>query len=139
MTNRIGQHLGNYRLVRLLGQGGFADVYLGKHIHLDTRVAVKVLRTRLANTDVEQFRSEAQTIASLVHPHIVRVLDFGEEDGIPYLVMDYAPGGTLRTRHPRGTSLPPGLIVQAVHRDGRDVARERWETPLRRAGERHPA
>ena len=114
MDNRIGQQIGHYRLVSLLGQGGYANVYLGEHVHLKTEAAIKILQMRLAGNTMEQFRSEAQTIASLVHPHIVRVLDFGEEDGIPYLVMDYAPGGTLRTRHPRGTRLPPGIIVSYV-------------------------
>ena len=114
IDNRVGQQIGNYRLVSLLGRGGYANVYLGEHVHLKTEAAIKILQMRLVGNTMEQFRSEAQTIASLVHPHIVRVLDFGEEDGIPYLVMDYAPGGTLRTRHPRGTRLPPGIIVSYV-------------------------
>jgi serine/threonine protein kinase len=85
-----GQRIGNYRLVQLLGQGGFAEVYLAKHIHLNTQVAAKLLRTQLAIQDIEVFRNEARMIASLLHPHIVRVLDFGVEDSVPYLVMDYA-------------------------------------------------
>src|SRR5947209_3022138 len=99
----VGQRLGNYRLIRQLGQGGFAEVYLGEHIHLKTQAAVKLLHKRLTNDDIENFRREAQTIASLVHPHIVRVLDFGVEGHAPFLVMDYAPNGTLRSRHPKGT------------------------------------
>jgi serine/threonine protein kinase len=79
MVDRVGQQLGNYRLVRLLGQGGFAEVYLGEHIYLDTQAAIKVLQTQLAREDIEQFRLEARTIARLEHPHIVRVLDFGVE------------------------------------------------------------
>jgi serine/threonine protein kinase len=114
MENRAGQHIGNYRLVRLLGQGGFANVYLAEHLHLNTQAAIKILQMRLVGNNMEQFRSEAQAIASLVHPHIVRVLDFGVEDGIPFLVMDYAAGGTLRSRHPRGTRLPPDIIVSYV-------------------------
>ena len=105
----VGQRLGNYHLIRLLGQGGFADVYLGEHIHLKTQAAVKLLHTRLTNDDIENFRREAQTIASLVHPHIVRVLDFGVEGHAPFLVMDFAPNGTLRHRHPKGTR------VQLLH------------------------
>lgn len=96
MTDRVGQQLGNYRLVRLLGHGGFADVYLGEHIHLSTLAAIKVLDTRLAGDEITQFRDEARIIARLEHPHIVRVLDFGVEDHMPFLVMSYAPNGTLR-------------------------------------------
>ncbi len=111
IDDRVGQQLGNYRLSRLIGQGGFADVYLGEHIHLNTQAAIKVLQMRLTGSSLEQFRNEARTIASLVHPNIVRVLDFGVEDGIPFLVMDYAPNGTLHQRHPRGVLLPPVSIV----------------------------
>ena len=114
MSDRIGQQLGNYRLIRLLGQGGFADVYLGEHIHLGTEAALKVLTTRLTGDDLEQFRTEARTIAHLKHPHIVRVLEFGVEGTTPFLVMDCAPGGTLRQQHPKGTRLPLPTIVSYV-------------------------
>lgn len=107
----IGQTLGHYRLVHLLGSGGFADVYLGEHIHLRTQAAVKILHTRLADTDIEEFRREAQTVALLQHPSIVRVLDFGVEDTIPYLVMDYAPLGSLRSRYPKGTLVPVAEVT----------------------------
>ncbi|HEV2581726.1 MAG TPA: serine/threonine-protein kinase, partial [Ktedonobacteraceae bacterium] len=110
----VGQRLGNYVLVRLLGQGGFAEVYLGEHIHLKTQAAVKLLHTRLAHDDIDGFRREAQTIARLVHPHIVRVLDFGVEGSAPYLAMDYAPYGTLRNRHPKGARVPLPAVTQYV-------------------------
>jgi len=112
--NRIGQQLGNYRLIRLLGQGGFAEVYLGEHIHLGTKAAIKVLHTQLTHEDVDAFRTEARTIAHLIHPHIVRVLDFGVEGQTPFLVMDYAPYGTLRHLHPKDTSLPLATIVTYI-------------------------
>ena len=114
MADRLGQQLGNYRLTRLLGRGGFADVYLGEHIHLDTHAAIKVLHTELTSEDIEQFRTEARTLARLVHPQIIRLLDFGIEGGIPFLVMDYAPNGSLRQRYPRGVTLPISMIVPAV-------------------------
>ena len=113
-VNYVGRRVGNYRLVQLLGTGGFAEVYLGVHIHLNTQVAVKVLHTRLASGDVEDFRREAQIIARLVHPNIVRVLDFGVEDEVPYLAMDYAANGTLRQRHPKGSRLPVAAVVAYV-------------------------
>ena len=105
MPDRVGQQLGNYRLTRLLGRGGFADVYLGEHLYLKSRAALKVLRTSLADEDVEQFLAEAQTLARLAHPNIVRVLDFAVERGNPFLVMEYAPRGTMRQHHPRGSYL----------------------------------
>src|SRR5437588_2096968 len=115
MTDRVGQQLGNYRLSRLLGRGGFAEVYLGEHVYLKTPAAVKLLQGKLANEqDLQAFLKEAQTIAQLVHPHIVRVLDFGVDGETPFLVMDYALGGTLRQHHPRGTQLPLTTIVPYI-------------------------
>ena len=111
MAERIGQQLGNYRLIQQLGRGGFADVYLGEHMHLGTQAAIKVLHTRLVSEGIERFRREARTIARLEHPHIVRVLDFGVEGGTPFLAMSYAPNGTLRQRHPRGTQVPLKSVV----------------------------
>jgi len=114
MAERVGQQLGNYRLVRLVGRGGFADVYLGEHVYLNTKVAIKILQTRVADGELEAFLKEARTIASLVHPHIVRVMDFGVASDTPFLVMDFALNGTLRQRHPKGTRLPLTTIVPYV-------------------------
>ena len=114
MPDRVGQQLGNYRLVRMLGRGGFADVYLGEHIHLETEAAVKVLHTQLADADITSFQREAQTIARLTHPHIVRVLDFAVQDGVPFLAMDYAPYGTLRQQHEQGKPLALETVVAYV-------------------------
>src|SRR5258706_2249511 len=106
MAERVGQQLGNYRLISLLGEGGFAEVYLGEHVHLGTQAAIKVLQTQLTSHEREQFRLEARTVARLEHPNIVRVLEFGIEAGTPFLVMNYAPNGSLRQRHPKGVPLP---------------------------------
>jgi len=114
MGDRVGQQLGNYRLVRLIGHGGFADVYLAEHVYLNTKVAIKVLQTKLADDGLEAFLKEARTIASLVHPHIVRVTDFGVASDTPFLVMDFALNGTLRQRHPKGTQLTLTTIVPYV-------------------------
>jgi serine/threonine protein kinase len=112
MTDRIGQTLGNYRLTHLLGQGGFAEVYLGVHMHLGTQAAIKLLHTLLATPgEMEQFRQEARIVAALVHPHIVRVLDFDVSQGTPYLVLDYAPNGSLRQRLPAGTPHDPRVVL----------------------------
>ncbi len=114
MTDRVGQQLGNYRLISLLGRGSFAEVYLGEHIYLETQAAIKVLHTQLANADIEPFRLEAKRVAHLEHPHIVRVLEFGVEGSTPFVVMSYAPGGTLRKLHPEGSRLPLSTVVSYV-------------------------
>src|SRR5215469_18340363 len=114
MSERVGQQLGNYRLLRLIGRGSWASVYLGEHLHLSTQAAIKVLHTHLTSEASEQLRSEARTMARLLHPHIVRVLDFDVADGIPFLVMEYAPGGSLRKLHPKGTRVPLDIVVSYV-------------------------
>src|SRR6266536_930286 len=113
-VGREGQQLGNYRLLRLLGRGGFAAVYLGEHIRLNSHAAVKILHTRLPDEDAQQFLHEAQLLARLAHPHIVRILDFAIQDGTPFLVMEYAPGGTLRALHPKATRVPLETVVSYV-------------------------
>lgn len=105
MADRVGQQLGNYRLLRLLGRGGFAEVYLGEHIYLNNYAALKVLHTVLKDEERTNFLKEAQTLVRLSHPHIVHVLDFAVEEGTLFLVMEYAPNGTLGQRHPVGTRL----------------------------------
>ncbi len=114
MADRVGQQLGNYRLLRVLGQGAFAEVYLGEHLYLERPAAIKVLHVQMDPQTQEQFRREARTIGHLHHPHIVQVLDFGFDDQTPYLVMEYTPGGTLRSRHPKRTRLPIEQIVTYV-------------------------
>ena len=114
MPDRVGEQLGNYQLIQLLGEGSFAEVYLGGHIHLGTLAAIKVLRRQLASEDFDTFRMEARLLAHLIHPHIVRVLEFGIEDNVPFLVMDFAPYGTLRQRHPKGMRLPLSTVISYV-------------------------
>lgn len=111
MSDRVGQQLGNYRLIRLLGYGGFAEVYLGEHVYLKNFAAIKILYTRLSKNDLESFLVEGRMLVHLIHPHIVRVLEFGVEADIPYLVMDYAPNGSLRQRYDKGSVLPLPLII----------------------------
>jgi WD40 repeat protein len=114
MSDRVGQQLDKYRLVRLLGQGGFAEVYLGEHIYLKTFAAIKVLSGTLMQADVEAFQQEAQRIAALKHPHILRVLDFGMDASTPFLVLEYAAHGSLLDRHRRGTRVALSTVVSYV-------------------------
>lgn len=114
MADRTGQRFGNYRLIRLLGRGGFAEVYLGEHAHLQTQAAIKILQDTLTADARTKFLNEARTNARLQHPHIIPVLDFNIEGTIPYLVMEYAPHGTLRQRHPQGLRLSPDVILPYI-------------------------
>ena len=81
MLDRVGQQLGNYRLLRPIGQGGFADVYLGEHVYLNTQAAIKVLQMRLSDEDKRSFLEEARTIAHLKHPNVVRILEYDVAEG----------------------------------------------------------
>ena len=111
MMEQIEQRLGNYRLIQLLGKGTFADVYLGEHLYLNTPVALKVLRSQLDSATRASFLNEARQISHLVHPHIIRVFDFGLESEAPFLVMDYALYGNLRMLHPSGSVVALSSIV----------------------------
>lgn len=113
MRDLIGLQVGNYQLVQLLGSGGFASVYLGQHVQISTQqAAIKALHLTGVNT--LKFHQEAETIASLKHPHIVRLFDFVIQQGTPFLVMDYAPNGSLCTRHATGEKVPLATVVQYV-------------------------
>lgn len=111
---RLGQQVGNYRLTRWLGQGGFADVYLGEHVYLKTQNAIKMLHVQLSEEMLQSFLHEAQIIATLDHPNIVRVFDYGIEGETPYLVMSYASNGSIRRLAPRGTRLQPERLLPMV-------------------------
>src|SRR5579859_2405218 len=117
MGERAGQQLGQYRLIQLIGQGGFGDVYLGEHLSQHTPAAIKVMDVELAELsreDIDSFLAHTRIAASLDHPNILRVLAFGEQDSLPFLVMEYAPNGSLRQLHPRGTRLPLPTVVSYV-------------------------
>ncbi len=119
-------YLGNYRLIRMLGHGGFAAVFLGEHRYLKRLAAIKVLRTVLAEQEMVHFLEEARLLANLSHPHIVRVLEFAVTprrimlhnsemvENIPFLVMDYVSGGNLRTVHLPGTPVPLDTVISHV-------------------------
>jgi len=105
MDDLFGKQLGKYRLVSLLGKGTFADVYLGNHVFTNKQAAIKILRTQPnSEANIEAFITEARRVSQLDHPHIVSILDFDVEESTPFLVMSYAPLGTLRLRYPKGSS-----------------------------------
>ena len=114
MKNHLGERFGNYRLISLLGGGGFAEVYLGEHIHIKTHTAIKIFYAPITDEDTSDFLKEARTIAAIDHPHIIPVFDCGVERHTPFLIMKYASLRTLRQRHPKGSRLPPKTIVSHV-------------------------
>ena len=98
MANLTGQSLGRYHILEQLGEGGMAIVYKAFDTRLERYVAVKVITTSGQQSEkfLKRFEREAKALAQLSHPNIVKVLDFGDQDGIPYLVMEYLQGGTLK-------------------------------------------
>ena len=87
-----------YEIIKSIGEGGMANVYLGYDTILDRNVAIKVLRGDLANDEkfVRRFQREALSASSLSHPNIVAMYDVGEDDGLYYIVMEYVEGKTLK-------------------------------------------
>ena len=137
MPNLTGQSFGRYHILEQLGEGGMATVYKAYDTRLETDVAVKVIRTEnLTIGTMDQalirFEREAKALARLTHPNIVKVTDYGEYEGIPYLVMEYLPSGTLKKKLGRCTPwqdalrllLPIAHALDFAHRQGmihRDV------------------
>lgn len=105
----IGQRLGAYLVQSKLGEGGMARVYKAYHARLRREVAIKVILSQIAEqADFKvRFEREAQLVASLQHPNIVAVYDFGDYEAMTYLVMQYVGGGTLRDRLRGGRALDP--------------------------------
>ena len=101
MALQVGQLFGNYRVVRLIGEGGFGEVYLAENPLIDRRVAVKVLHAALAQDEelVRRFLNEARAVSAIRHPNIVEVLDAGgTPEGAPYILMEFLEGVSLQKR-----------------------------------------
>ncbi len=98
MNPYIGKTLGGYQILEQIGQGGMATIYKAYQPSMDRYVAIKVLPSHFTEdeTFVARFTQEARTLARLEHPHILPVYDYGEQEGITYLVMRYIDAGTLK-------------------------------------------
>jgi serine/threonine protein kinase len=129
MTDLIGRTLGTYKIIDEIGHGGMANVYRATQPSIGREVAIKVLPPHFLQdrTFVRRFTREVQVIASLQHPHILPVYDFGEQDGLPYIVMAYMPGGTLADRMRKVGALPLPEVTRLVEQiaDGLDHAHQK--------------
>ncbi len=112
-----GQKVNNrYEILKTIGEGGMANVYLAHDTILDRDVAIKVLRGDLANDDkfVRRFQREALSASSLSHPNIVEIYDVGEDDGDYFIVMEYVPGKNLKQLLKRRGSLTVEEVVDIM-------------------------
>jgi serine/threonine protein kinase len=101
MNNLIGREMGRYHILEQLGEGGMATVYKAFDTHLEADIAVKVIRIDQFTPEqlvraLTRFEREAKSLARLTHPNIVKVTDYDEHGGSPFLVMEYLPGGNLK-------------------------------------------
>jgi serine/threonine protein kinase len=117
MSGLIGQNFGRYEILELLGAGGMATVYKAYDTRLDREVAIKVIRREAfppgeMETLLKRFERESKSLAKLSHSNIVGVMDYGEHEGLPYLVMEYLSGGTLKDR--LGSPLPWRESIQMI-------------------------
>jgi serine/threonine protein kinase len=129
MTDLIGRTLGTYKIIDEIGHGGMANVYRATQPSIGREVAIKVLPPHFLQdrTFVRRFTREVQVIARLQHPHILPVYDFGEQDGLPYIVMAYMPGGTLADHIRKVGALPLAEVARLVEQiaDGLDHAHQK--------------
>ncbi len=111
MVGKILQ--GRYEILKPIGFGGMAEVYLAKDVLLERKVAVKILRDRFARDkkQLNQFRREARSAARLIHPSIINIYDVCEEDSMAYIVMEYVEGVTLKVFEEEHGSLHPSLAL----------------------------
>ena len=111
-----GRELGDYQILRRLGRGGMADVYLAKQISLDRNVALKVLKPELAKDEsyVQRFRQEAQAAARLRQANIVQIHEVGERDGFHYISQEYVQGQNLNQYLARHGAVEPVLAINVL-------------------------
>jgi tRNA A-37 threonylcarbamoyl transferase component Bud32 len=118
MDNLVGQNLGRYHIIEPLGQGGMASVYKAFDTTLERNVAIKIIRTDTQVSGeqaqfLKRFEREAKALAQLDHPYILKVLDYGEQAGIPYLVMPFVEGGTLKEKMGQPMPYPEAAALLA--------------------------
>src|SRR5512142_1952108 len=121
MASLIGQRLGQYEITALIGKGGMATVYRARQASINRDVAIKVIRPDLVESGdfLTRFQREAQAVASLSHPFILKVFDYGHEGGMAYLVMELLKGGSLADlMSSTNGPLPLDVITRVVEQLG---------------------
>ena len=116
-ANLLGKTVGNYRIKSLLGEGGMGAVYLAENPSIESRVAIKVLHPAhgVESTIVQRFMGEARAVNRVGHPNIVRIHDFGQQEGVGiYLIMEYLEGLTLRDELHQQGPLSPGAVINII-------------------------
>ncbi len=122
MDQRIGTTLGNYRIVEVIAKGAYGIIYRAEHLHLGNPMAIKFMHAYFnSSKQREQFRREAQILVRLRHSNVLRLIDFGIDEDSPYLVSEYAVGGSLRDRLTRHAPHP--LLLQDAVRTLAQVGR----------------
>ena len=111
-----GQEMGDFRVLRLIGSGGMAEVYLAEQRSLSRQVALKVLHAQLASDAnyVLRFQNEARAAAALVHPNIVQIHEVGEVAGVHFIAQEYVPGKNLAQVMQRQGAFEPGLVLDIL-------------------------
>jgi serine/threonine-protein kinase len=106
-----------YHMLKRLGEGGMGKVYLAEHVKMNRQCAVKVMNSALLNDSdsAQRFAREASNAARIIHPNVAAVFDYGETDGVVYLVMEYVEGEPLTRLLERETMLPPARAVDISH------------------------
>jgi WD40 repeat protein/serine/threonine protein kinase len=120
MAGLIGRQLGQYTIIAMLGSGGMATVYRAQQTSIRRDVAIKVIETKLTENPefIRRFEREAQTVANLNHPHILKVFDFGNQDGLIFLVMELQEGGSLAARLKAGVKLNAEEVARYLDQIG---------------------
>ncbi len=114
MNSLVGQTLGNYRLISLLGTGSTGQVYRGQHIQTNRSVAVKVLHPETAASLRHRLGQELMAVSALDHPNIVKLIEFGEMQGHYTMVLEYVPDGSLRNLLQGRTGQPRGPLTREL-------------------------
>jgi hypothetical protein len=130
MNELIGKNLGRYHVIEPLGQGGMASVYKAFDTSLERHVAIKIIRADIEVTEnqgefLKRFQREAKSLAQLDHPYILKVLDYGDQEGLPYLVMPFLEGGTLKEKMGKPMPYSQAAALLAPIAEALDYAHKR--------------